>query len=325
MPCVNLMAVNNKPFERLDSNSGDRPLVVSVILNTDRREDTLACLESLAKNTYSNHQAIVLDNASTDGSVQAIRNRFPNVRVIGLPVNQGYAGNNNVGIQAALEDGADWVFVLNEDTILSEDCIENLLYVAESDPQIGIVGPMIYHHDEPNIIQSAGGWLNNCWEAGHIGENEYDNGQYKLPRLVKWVSGCAILVRRTAIERTGMLDSRFFYYWEETEWCLRVSRAGWKILHIPEAKVWHKGVQQNYKPNPNITYYNTRNRLMTMKKHAAPLLVWGYTWFNLSRTLLSWSLRPKWDDKADHRVAMQQGIHDFFKRRWGMREESQNC
>ncbi|MBE0410696.1 MAG: glycosyltransferase family 2 protein [Anaerolineales bacterium] len=296
-----------------------QPLVISVILNTNRRDDTLACLASLEKSSYSNLQTIVLDNASIDGSLDAINRRFPDVTVIPLQENKGYAGNNNVGIQAALELGADWVLVLNEDTIVDEECISKLIQVGEVNSKIGIVGPMVYHYDEPVGIQSAGGWLNSRWESGHIGLNEADNGQFKQPHPVEWISGCAILVRRAVIHQIGMLDERFFYYWEETEWCLRYRRAGWTIMHVPYAKLWHKGVQRDYKPNPNVTYYNTRNRLMFMKKHGAPLSAWGYTWYQLVRTYVTWSLLPKWADMVDHRAAMGQAILDFLRNRWGMR------
>jgi GT2 family glycosyltransferase len=295
------------------------PLVVTVILNTNRRDDTLACLSSLAKSTYPNQWVIVLDNASTDGSVDAIRARFPDVHIIALKENKGYAGNNNTGIQAALDAGADWVFVLNEDTLLADDCLTRLVQIGENDPKIGIVGPMVYHYDEPEIIQSAGGWLNDRWQAGHSGQNEVDKGQYGHPRSVDWISGCAILVRREVIEQIGMLDERFFYYWEETEWCLRASRAGWQVLQVPAARLWHKGVQRNYQPGPNVTYYNTRNRLMMMQKHNASLAVWIASWLHLSRTLLSWTLNPKWAGMGNHRAALRQGMFDFLRRQWGMR------
>lgn len=295
------------------------PLVISVILNTNRRDDTLACLEALAKGDYPNQLPLVLDNASTDGSAEAIRARFPDVHIIALKDNKGYAGNNNTGIQAALDAGADWVFVLNEDTLLADDCLTRLVQVGESDPTIGIVGPMVYHYDEPEVIQSAGGWLNDRWEAGHSGQNEVDKGQYRQPRPVDWISGCAILVRREVIEQIGMLDERFFYYWEETEWCLRARIAGWQVMHVPAAHLWHKGVQRNYQPGPHVTYYNTRNRLLMMQKHNASLAAWTHTWFQLSRTLLSWTLHPKWAGMAEHRIAFQQALLDFWRRRWGMR------
>lgn len=294
-------------------------LVVTIVLNTNRRDDTLACLASLEQATYKNHSIIVLDNGSSDGSVQAIRSSFPAVRIIELADNRGYAGNNNVGIRAALAQQADWVFVLNEDTILAPDCLAHLVKVGESDHRIGIAGPMVYHHDEPNIIQSAGGRLSRYWESWHIAQNEPDRGQFAHPHPVDWISGCAILVRRAVIEQVGMLDERFFYYWEEIEWCLRASNQGWCIMHVPQAKLWHKGVQRDYRPSPSVTYYDTRNRFLMLAKHHAPLIAWIVAWGQALRTLTSWTIRPKWRSMHEHRDAMWQGVLDFVRHRWGKR------
>jgi GT2 family glycosyltransferase len=292
-------------------------LVVTIILNTNRREDTLACLASLERSTYENNQVIVLDNASSDGSVEAIRSSYPQVQIIELKENLGYAGNNNVGIKVALEQRADWVFVLNEDTILAPDCLSQLVEVGESDPQIGILGPMVYHFDEPNIIQTAGGRLDRYWEGSHLAQNEPEQGQHRKPHEVDWISGCAILLRREVIEQVGMIDARFFYYWEETEWCLRASKARWLIVHVPQAKLWHKGVQREYQPKPSVTYYGTRNHLLMLAKHQAPLSAWGYSWLQIIRTLTSWTIKPKWRAKREHRDAMWRGVVDFIRHRWG--------
>jgi len=293
------------------------PKVVTVILNTNRREDTLECLTSLAKNNNENHDILVLDNASTDGSVAAIQKSFPKVQIIELQENLGYAGNNNVGIQAAMAQGADWVFVLNEDTILDPECLSELITAGERSPQIGMVGPMVYHHNEPNVIQSAGGRLNRLWEGAHIAQNEPDTGQFPAPHQVDWISGCAILVRRAVIEQVGMIDERFFYYWEETEWCVRATKAAWQIWHVPAAKLWHKGVRRNYKPNPSVTYYSTRNRLLLLAKHRAPFAVRLAAWAQIGRTLASWTLKPKWRIMRGHRDAMWRGATDFLRHRWG--------
>jgi GT2 family glycosyltransferase len=293
------------------------PRVISVILNTNRRDDTLECLESLEKNRYSNHAAIVLDNHSTDGSVEAIRERFPNVQIVPIQENLGYAGNNNVGINIALECGADWVFVVNEDTILAPACLPLLVDAGESAPDIGIVGPMVYHFDEPDVIQSGGGMLGKNWQSIHLFKDEPDRGQLKDTHPVEWISGCAIMVRRQVIEDIGMLDPRFFYYWEETEWCLRAKKSGWRILHVPSAKIWHKGVQRNYSPKPSLIYYSTRNRLLMIAKHHAPFSVWLSTLTEILTTLASWSIRPKWRSKREFRNAMWQGLVDFMFQRWG--------
>jgi len=294
-----------------------QPLIITIILNTNRRADTLACLESLILTQYSNMQTIVLDNNSTDGSVDAIRNQFPAVQIINLKENLGYAGNNNVGIEEALRREADWVFVLNEDVILDKECVQRLIEIGESDPSIGIVGPLVYNFDEANVIQSAGGMLGRYWQSIHLGKNELDEGQFREPHRVEWISGCAILVRRAVIEQAGMLAKDYFIYWEETEWCIRAGRAGWKIFHVPQAKLWHKGVQRNYKPKPSFTYYSTRNHLFTLARHKAPFIAWVYTWFQIARTLISWSVKPKWRHLQEHRNTMWLGVIDFLRGRLG--------
>jgi GT2 family glycosyltransferase len=116
-----------------------------------------------------------------------------------------------------------------------------------------------------------------------------------------------------------MIDERFFYYFEETEWCLRARLNGWKVLQVPEAKLWHKGVQLDYQPNPNVTYYGARNRLLMLAIHHAPLRAWLATWLEFVNRLVSWSIKPKWRSKRDHRDALFQGMMDFLNRRWGMR------
>lgn len=161
--------------------------------------------------------------------------------------------------------------------------------------------------------------MDSRWQLTQLGMNEPDNGQYISPRPVDFISGCAILVRRQVIEQNGGLDERFFYYWEETDWCLRALESGWKIFHIPNAKVWHKGVQRNYQPSPNVTYYWSRNWILLLAKHKAPLGARLFVWFYLIRTLVSWTVKPKWRDKRDHRDALLQGMADYLRKRWGQR------
>jgi hypothetical protein len=182
-----------------------------------------------------------------------------------------------------------------------------------------MAGPMVYHFGQPSVIQSAGGGMSRYWQSFHHGQNEQDRGQYSQPRQIEWISGCAILVRRQAILQAGMLDERFFYYWEETEWCVRTARAGWKVLFVPQSKIWHKGVQVDYDPSPNVTYYWTRNWFLLLSKHSAPLAAWAYAGLTVLRNLLSWTIQPKWHAKRGHRDAMWQGTVDFLQSRWGIR------
>jgi len=303
----------------VDQYVNRQPLVIAVILNTNRRDDTLACLASLKRGTYPNLRIVVLDNASTDGSADAVVAACPDVNVIALAENRGYAGNNNVGITAALNAGADWVLVLNEDVVVAPNCVERLVAAGESEPHAGVVGPLVYHHDEPEVIQSAGVTLGDWWESHHIGQDEPDVGQFAQRRTVQALSGCALLVRAVAIREAGLLDERFFYYYEETEWCLRMADAGWKIVHEPGAHIWHKGVQRDYRPTSSVTYYNTRNHFLMMSNLDAPPAAWAKAWLQTARTLVSWSIKPRWRHMREHRDAMLQGTRDFLVGRWGMR------
>lgn len=293
------------------------PLVISVIIYSGRQADILACLDSFHQSSYPNSKTMVLDYILNDGMVHLVRDMYPNVQVVEINENLGYAGNNNVGIQLAMDQGAEWIFILNDDTVLDPGCLASLIDASESDPSIGFIGPTIYHFREPEIIQSAGGMLGKYWQGVHLGQDEVDRGQFHSSHDVEWISGCAILVRCAVIEKIGMLDPDYFLYWEETEWCLRARRTGWKIVHVPQARLWHKGVQRDYQPKPYVTYYVTRNHLFTLSKHHAPVTAWVYTLFQIFRSLISWTIKPRWRFKREHRDAMWQGFIDFLRHRRG--------
>jgi GT2 family glycosyltransferase len=293
------------------------PLLSVIVLNNNHCDDVIACLSSLYQNDYQNIQVIMVDNASTDDSVAIVHEKFPQAQIISLGKNLGYAGNNNIGMQAALAQSADWILILNDDTVLDPSCLSQLVDAGESGPGIGIVGPMVYHFDEPEVIQSAGGMLGKRWESIHLGKDELDQGQFSSIRPVEWISGCAIMVRRAVLESVGLLDMDYFLYWEDTEWCIRAAKAGWKIMHVPSAKLWHKGVKRDYQPKPYVTYYVTRNYLFTLAKYRAPLLVRVIAFAEIFRTLLSWTVKPRWRSKHDHRDAMWRGLIDFCSHHMG--------
>ena len=293
------------------------PHVVIIVLNTNRRDDTLECLGSIQRSDYADLSVVVLDNASTDGSVEAIQLQFPWVEILPLSDNRGYAGNNNVGIELAVSRGAEWVFVLNEDTVLAPDCISKLIATGDSHPQIGMIGPLVYHYDEPEVIQSAGVVLGRYLHSTHLGQNEMDTGQFTGWQEVEAITGCSLCVRSDVIREIGALDERFFYYWEETDWCLRARQAGWLNAVEPAAKLWHKGVQRDYRPKPSVAYYNTRNRLLTLSKQRVPPDVWITVYGEMLRTLVIMSVRPKWRNHLQHRDALWRGLVDFHQHNWG--------
>jgi len=194
----------------------------------------------------------------------------------------------------------------------------------EQNPSIGVTGPMIYYYSTPETIWSAGGEID--WSHGTtrmIGVNEDDKAQYGLsPRKADFVTGCALMARREVWEKVGLLDDKFFMYYEETEWCVRASRAGYDINLVPAAMIWHKISIEDRAVSPRTYYYMTRNRLLFLHKTSAGYATWAYILSEYARTFLSWTLRPKWQNRRHLRSTMLKAIGDFSRGRFGQWQTS---
>ena len=203
---------------------------------------TLECLESLAAIRYENAAVILVDNASTDGTADAVRKAYGGrVAVIENPENLGFARGNNVGIRRALDEGADFVLLLNNDTVVDPALVDSLVAVIAGSKDIGIVGPKIYYASQPDRIWFAGGEvLLSRGLSRHIGIRERDTGRHDSVRDVDYVTGCALLARREVFEKIGYLDPVFAAYYEDTDFCMRARRAGFRVVYAPAGKVWHK-------------------------------------------------------------------------------------
>lgn len=293
------------------------PAVSIIILNWNNARDTLDCLTSVLAQDYPRFTTLVVDNGSADDSVSVIQSRFPDVPVLETGKNLGYAGGNNAGIRRAFKSNADYALLLNNDTVLDRCMLSRLVAAAEADARIGFVGPMVYSAADPARIESAGGKIDRFWIATHRGLKETDIGQFVESAAVDWLSGCAIMVKRQVVERVGDLDARFFSYVEEVDWCLRARRAGYRIVHVPGAKLWHKRTERADGPAPHVTYYMYRNHLLLLSKHHAGLLPRVVAWIRAVCTLISWSLRPKWRSKRPHRDALARALIDFTLNRVG--------
>jgi len=299
------------------------PSVDIIILNWNGFTDTLKCLQSLRKLNYPTYRVMVVDNASTDGSTGFIRDQFPEVTLMENYENLGFTGGNNIGMRLALENGSDYVLLLNNDTEVDPDFLRVLVEAAESDSRIGIAGPIIYYFDHPQIIWSAGGAINRRrGQTRMVGLNEIDQGQFgQKPREVDFVSGCALLIKRVVLKQVGLLDERFFAYYEEVEWCVRITMAEFMIVHVPQARIWHKISLDKRDDSPLVHYYMTRNRLLLLKITGAGLKAWLHTIIvDYLRTLLSWSLQPKWRGKKHQRKMMLLAIIDAGLGRWGYKK-----
>lgn len=217
-----------------------KPSVAVVLVNWNNREDTLACLESLAHLAYRDFGVILVDNGSTDGSLEVLRERA-DVDLIENGENLGIARANNVGIARARERGFEMIMLLNNDTEVDPDMLGVLVDALEADPRVGVVGPKMYYHSEPDVIWYAGGvvhpWRGDC---SHRGYGEKDTGQYDDEAETDYVTSCCMLARASLYEELGGIDPYYFIYFDETDFCLRAARAGHKVVYVPRAKLWHK-------------------------------------------------------------------------------------
>lgn len=290
------------------------PLAIYIIIVTyNRWQDTRECLASLFAARGPQIHVMVLDNGSTDETLAALLREFPHVELISNPSNLGYAQGNNVGLRRAIAQGAEFAVVLNNDVVVATDWLEALSRAIRAAPQAAMAGPLVLHANEPTIIQSAGGILPDDWHSYHRGANETDAHQYSTSERVDWLTGCAVLVRCEALKKIGLLDPAFYMYGEDVDWGVRATRAGYHVLFAPQARVWHKGVQRDYAPAPYVTYYTARNELEMIRKHHGGTGAVLRALTRHSRTLLSWTLRPRWKAQRAHRDALARALCDFFR------------
>jgi len=219
----------------------NNPSVAIVVLAWNGKQLTLDCVDSLLAVTYANTSIIVVDNNSSDGTAGAVRERYGDrVTLVENDDNLGFAGGNNVGIRYALNDGADAVLLLNNDTIVSPTLCDALVPDLLA-PEVGIVGPKIYYAEPADQIWFAGGEVFLArGTARHIGIRERDTGQFQTAREVDYITGCALLARREVFESIGFLDEGYLAYFEDTDFCMRARRAGFRIRYVPDGVVWHR-------------------------------------------------------------------------------------
>lgn len=246
-------------------------------LNWNGLANTTECLESLKKITYPNYDVIVVDNGSKGDDVKVLREKFKSyVYIIENDKDYGFAEGSNIGIRYALKNlNSDYILLLDNDTTVDPEFLTELVKVAESDPKIGIVGSLVYYHNEPKKIWFGGGKI-NWWEGAtyHLHLNEIDNGQINEIKEVDYIVGCALMAKREVFEKIGLLDLEYFIYFEETDFCVRAKRAGYKIVFVPGSKIWHKiSSSGGGEFSPTFAYYYTRNKILFMKKNA-PKLCW---------------------------------------------------
>jgi GT2 family glycosyltransferase len=246
------------------------PSIAIILLNWNGWQDTIECVESCRTLSYPNYRILLVDNGSTDDSEAILRERFPDIEFIQTGANLGFAGGNNVGIRHALAQGADYVWLLNNDTVVDTGALSALVQMAEGDNQVGMVGSKIVYHGNPHMIWYAGAVLDSerPYRPHHRGLNEDDRGQYDETCPTGYITGCSLLARREMMAAVGLLDEDLFLYFEDVDWSARARAAGWKLMYCPESLVYHKvSLSVGGAASPTLLYYTARNRLYFVKRN----------------------------------------------------------
>jgi hypothetical protein len=293
----------------------DSKLVVIIILNLNKKEDILKCLESVFKLDYSPYEVVVVDNASADGSVEAISIAFPEVHLVRSIKNLGAGGGRNLGVRYANDNfNYKYIFFLDNDTQVEVSSLTKLAEALEKDKQAGFAFPKSYRAFPSNVIMSIG--INVNLYTGSIfdiGAGEVDQGQYDRPRYVPACGGFGLLVRREVFSQVGWFDEIFNPYgWEEVDLSLRARKRGFKILYVPEALIYHKGGKLGRGGSlPEYERYKVRNLFILMRRHTT-LLQW--ICFVLFIPLKAFSLSIARLSQGDLRVVLAQfrGFIDGF-------------
>jgi GT2 family glycosyltransferase len=249
-----------------------------VLLNWNGGEYTIPCIKSLQAGKAKPWKIIVVDNASVDHSDELIAAQFPEVKIIRSNINLGFTGGNNVGIRELINDQADYIWILNNDTVVDSSCLKNLLDAIHIHKDIAAVTAKIYYQDPADVIWYAGDiWHPIMFMASHQGAGEKDEGRYEQRRDVRIIDGCCIFARREAFEIIGIFDNRYFAYHEDIDWSFRARRAGYRLIYVPSALIWHKvsGTIRKMTLNDNagtatpLQYYlSTRNHLYLIRRYA---------------------------------------------------------
>jgi len=238
------------------------PYVGVTIVNWNLAEDTLACLDSVFRMTFPSFEVTVVDNGSSDRSVERIRKRFPQVHQLRNESNEGFAFAANQGIERALARDCDYALILNNDTIVAPDLLQDLVAEGEKDPEIGVLSPRIFFFNEPertwHLAARWHPWLPmpvDIWQADAT--------------LVEadFVSGCGMLLRRRMLDEIGAFDTRYFMYGEDIDLCARARQAGYRVVAVPRARMWHRVSASASKLSRDTRYWRKRNQIIVYRRY----------------------------------------------------------
>lgn len=281
-----------------------------ITINYNGLKDTLALIESIPFNDKM--EVIVVDNASDNQEADHISSRFPHVKVIKSDKNLGFAGGNNLGIKVST---GKFIFLINNDTYFEDFNVRALIDRLNNSSDIGIVCPKIRFAWSPKPIQFAGYTpLSNITIRNQaIGFGEEDHGQYETAHPTPYAHGAAMLIKREAIDKVGLMPECYFLYYEELDWSMMFTRAGYQIWYEPKCTVYHKESQATGQHSPLRTYYITRNRLLLIKRNYHGMTKWLSYIYIIGIVGVRDILRYLFTGRFSHIKATSQGILSFIK------------
>jgi GT2 family glycosyltransferase len=293
------------------------PRVNIVIVNWNGYLDTRECIASLQKINYKNYEIVLVDNGSTIDNFSEFENTLANFKLLRSEKNLGFSGGNNIGINYALANNADYILLLNNDTTVKPDFLEPLLKKFLGGKDIGIVAPMINYYDEPQRVWTVGGRISKIRGSGFADSNKLESKITYTDKEVDFVSGCCMLVKREVFHNVGLFDENYFLYVEDTDFCYRVIKFGYKIYLSPKAKIFHKvhkSSRANFASLP--LYYTTRNRLYFSRKHFVQY--YPFTFLYISSTMLIKSMYWLLVGRKKNILVVLRAFHDFLAGNMGM-------
>lgn len=242
------------------------PPVLAIVLNWNNLPDTLECLQSLVESDYPVLHVLVIDNDSVEDPTGAIHARWPGVRVIRTERNLGYGGGNNIGLREALALGVPYVLLLNNDVTVDSGMLRRLIEPVARDARIGMATPTVFFQDHPSEVYWDGGIID--WDAADVSHESRSLPTGNGLTFSEWLDGCALLVRTEILGRVGLLDDRYFLYYEDADWSLRAASHGWTNVVVARARAWHKvSHTSGGKANPAVQYYYARNCYFFLSLH----------------------------------------------------------
>jgi GT2 family glycosyltransferase len=292
-----------------------------IVLNYNGEHLLPACLDSLALQQNTDIEIIIADNNSSDGSAALVAEKYPQIKFLALDKNYGFSGANNFALRDTLARGFDFALLLNNDTFADPHMVAEMIAMMESDPRVAVVCPKIFFAHKPDTLWYAGGGF-NFWtgRTQHRGWKQVDRGQFDDQLEITQATGCAMMVRCSAMRKVGFLDEQFFIYAEDVDWSLRFAEHDYLLRFAPKGRLWHIDGATNVKmlakgSEERRQFLATRNMVFVARKHARWWQIPTYTMvFGISHVAFYTALRL-W--RRDFRAlwAIYRGLSDGLQTR----------